>query len=257
MRQVKIISEKEPDCLKELRKDSNNNYDHLRDECRQQVKDTLVELQQGLCAYCERKILPSGVKGVSEVRIEHYIPINRGSKNKDPLLELGWDNFLGVCNGKIYDQIKGDFCSPKRGQTPLNVDPRNEDHIKTIRFDKDANIWSINDLINNDLKNEKILNLNCEALVKKRVDAFDNIDSQFSDQGSFQKVSKNEFYRKTIKNIQEGNPEYQSFLLYAFRERLKIELDRSNHIEKNRIVKSFSFKNTINRILIFIKRLFN
>lgn len=94
-----------------------------------QIKNTLVQLFAGKCAYCESKI-----RHVDYGDIEHYMPISKYGK-----LTFTWTNLLlscGVCNGSEY---KGNsFPLAKDGGPILNstIDHPNE-HLSFF-FDEKA-----------------------------------------------------------------------------------------------------------------------
>lgn len=64
--------------------------DYFNQLPKQDIRDSLVTEQKGLCAYCMRRPNPSG----SHMSIEHWVSL---SKNKD--LALSYSNMLGVCDG--------------------------------------------------------------------------------------------------------------------------------------------------------------
>jgi uncharacterized protein (TIGR02646 family) len=90
------------------------------------VKDALVTLFHGKCAYCE-----SVIRHIDYGHIEHYRP-----KAKYPKLAFTWTNLVlacGVCNGSEH---KGDAFPLKAEGGPL-INPTAEDPAKHLSFEYD------------------------------------------------------------------------------------------------------------------------
>ncbi|WP_257457651.1 retron system putative HNH endonuclease [Archangium lipolyticum] len=90
------------------------------------VKDALVTLFHGKCAYCE-----SSIRHVDYGHIEHYRP-----KSKYPKQAFTWSNLVlacGVCNGSEH---KGDAFPLKAEGGPL-VNPTTEDPERHLSFEYD------------------------------------------------------------------------------------------------------------------------
>jgi len=105
-----------------------NKFDELSKE---PIRQSLLEEQSGLCAYCMRRIENNG----RTTRIEHWYPL---SKDKDQALD--YRNMLAVCDGganyqgnekKILccDAFKGD-------DEELMISPLNVQHMQKITYDK-------------------------------------------------------------------------------------------------------------------------
>lgn len=55
MKLINIVVSDEPTCLSALRS-GGNKYGDLKNGCAQEVRNTLVRLQSGLCAYCQKEL---------------------------------------------------------------------------------------------------------------------------------------------------------------------------------------------------------
>jgi len=94
-----------------------------------QVREALVRMFHGKCAYCE-----SEIGHVSDAHIEHYRP-----KARFPHLTFDWDNLLlacGICNASRY---KGDrFPEASEGGPLLNPCVDLPDNHFTFHYDATA-----------------------------------------------------------------------------------------------------------------------
>jgi uncharacterized protein (TIGR02646 family) len=125
----------------------------LAEECYRhpQVKQALVELFHGKCAYCESKI-----PHVDYGHIEHYRP-----RWRFPGLTFDWSNLLlacGTCNGAGH---KGDRFPAEDEGGPL-VNPCEDDPSKHLdfRFDRDTRLASVYGKTPRGITTEKVLGLN-------------------------------------------------------------------------------------------------
>ncbi len=97
----------DPNATKEQIKHVQNKYRHA------QVKDALVEMFYGKCAYCESKI-----RVVSYGEIEHFFP-----KSSYPDLTFEWTNLLLSCNVCNNPDHKGTKFPLDVNGNPLLIDP--------------------------------------------------------------------------------------------------------------------------------------
>lgn len=119
------------------------------------VKDALVTLFHGKCAYCE-----SFIRHVDYGHIEHYRP-----KAKYPKQAFTWSNLVlacGVCNGSEY---KGDAFPRKADGGPL-LNPSAEDPAQHLSFEYDpqTRIASVRGRTTRGDTTEKCLGLNRKDL---------------------------------------------------------------------------------------------
>lgn len=133
MRRVRKTSE--PTCLaacrRELRREhqatgrtSASDWDKLG-ACAREVRAALVRDQDGLCAYCGRRLIrpaedlgeEPGAAGC--MKIEHF-----EARSRAPERMFDWDNLLGVCSGHFV--IGGQTittCDSARGNRTLHIHP--------------------------------------------------------------------------------------------------------------------------------------
>lgn len=207
MKLIVIPNEYEPECLKELRK-VTNDYNHLQGHCMQETKSTLRELQMNHCAYCERKL--------QTVFIEHFIPQSAGSG-------LEFDNFLAVCSGNYYtDKLTGnkiEHCDTKKGNVNLNIDPRKKDHIDTLSYSEDASLTSEVMIFQQDI--DDILNLNFYELKRERQDAYNKIDLEYIVGEAYQIFPLKDRLRKILSMAERGEFEFSAYIKFRVVARLK------------------------------------
>ncbi len=217
---IRIIKSEEPDCLKQFREVPENKYEHLQGECLSLTRNLLFSDQNGLCAYCQRRL-------TSTTFIEHYIP-----QTKAPEKELDFSIFLGVCSGKYYVNKKTGkhikFCSHLRGSEDLTVDPLKKTDIETLYYDENNKIFSSNQAINDDLKER--LNLNFDELCEDRQKSYDNLLKNIIDLGSKQGLSKIEIFKKALNVVKTKNPsrEFNGFLIYRLEKTIDYLANKQN-----------------------------
>lgn len=207
---VEVDINNEPECLKDLRANSDNTYENLQGDCKTQVQNELRIAQRNLCAYCQKSI-------ADVITIEHYLAQN-DPEERGLGLELEFSNFLGVCSGKYYlNKMTGDsisHCGDNRKNTPLTINPRNQADIDTLSFDENARIVSSNEAISNDLNN--VLKLNFAELCETRNNNYRDLYTLLIEQGSQMLLSKEIIYRRALAMIDEIRPAYYAYLRFRF-----------------------------------------
>lgn len=167
-----VIKKKhEPRSLTEFRKKVGAAYSNA-DFPKDDVRDSLLEEQGGLCAYCMSRISKDSMK------IEHWIPqkneyyADTHSQSDCDKLAIEYGNMLGVCPGKGFGTGHDhDTCDTHRGNKRIKVTPLDEYIVGTIRYDHKGFIASSDDSIQIDI--QETLNLNEESLVANRKSAWD------------------------------------------------------------------------------------
>ncbi len=187
------------------------NYDVVPSECKNKLKDILIQEQNSRCAYCNKRI------DSATSTIEHYIP--RNGDNGDISKSLEYNNLFAVCNTTKNLPYNKKTCDDRKGDLLLNIDPRNQSHIDTIKYDKKGTISSTNSNFNDDLN--ITLNLNSATLVSNRFCAFDAIKK------SLYKKHSGEWSKDLIKHtleryksIDDCTP-YVGFIIYQLEKRLQ------------------------------------
>ena len=111
-----------------------SDYDELLSSEKDVIKKILLEEQGYKCAYCMSKI------SMSNSTIEHYIP--RNGINGDMPLSLDYRNLFAVCDTTRRCPKEEQTCDVKKGDKLLHIDPRLQEHIDTIYYDRSGYIRS-------------------------------------------------------------------------------------------------------------------
>lgn len=98
---------------------------------KKEIRETLLEEQRGLCAYCMRRLLSP-----DDVKIEHWFPL---SEARDTAID--YQNFLGSCDG-IYseNQQPCSCCDKKKSGTIIKIDPRQQWMMDCIQYESNGTI---------------------------------------------------------------------------------------------------------------------
>lgn len=104
---------------------------------KEQIRESLIKEQHGLCAYCMKRIHNNGLS----TTIEHFVPL---SKDKDSALE--YSNMLAVCDGGKNTSVEGkrilccDAC--KKDEDEMTVNPLNKYMMDKICYMSDGTIYT-------------------------------------------------------------------------------------------------------------------
>ena len=125
-------------------------------DVKSQLRQTLLEEQGHLCAYCMKKLDKN-----EDVKIEHF-------EARTPDNELQYRNLLAVCKGNEGQRPELQTCDTRKGNAVLRISPLNQQHMQTIYYSNNGKIHSSNPEMDDDINS--VLNLNCPqgALVKAR-----------------------------------------------------------------------------------------
>lgn len=168
------------------------HFDDMPPDIKSTLRQSLLEEQGYLCAYCMSKIR-------DKVKIEHYKPRN-------PKNEMEYSNLLAVCMGNSAgNQREHQHCDTKKGNKCLNINPQNVDHIKQIYYRSDGTIYAKdNDDFNDDLNSTLNLNDDYGYLKVNRKRALDELKkkilSNFGD-----KVASRAFAEKLLQTYRHKN----------------------------------------------------
>lgn len=146
-------------------------YDRLRNPLKNEVRESLMQEQGHLCAYCMRRIPDERILeadiDLSDVYIEHW----QARSNKRLTYEnkgLDYNNLLAVCSGnekapEATGKRRRRFftCDKKRDKAALKVNPLDESTIQSIYYLSDGTMKSTDEDIDRDI--EIRLNLNCNT----------------------------------------------------------------------------------------------
>lgn len=155
---------REPHSLAEFRNSGGTDYEEYREK--QDLRESLVTEQRGICCYCMQRIHPNQDK----MKIEHW-----HSQKRYPDEQVNYRNLLGSCNGGKGYPPKLQHCDTRKGEADLSRNPANSYHNVEhfIRYLPDGRIESRNTRFDTELNT--VLNLNHPLLVanrKKILDAF-------------------------------------------------------------------------------------
>lgn len=154
----------EPASLTAYRKQPGANYDDYEDK--DDLRQSLVEEQRGLCCYCQSRIRPYWDK----MKIEHW-----QCQAVYPNRQLEYGNLLGACLGGKGHPEQKQHCDTRKGNAELCFCPADQAHPieRQIKFLGNGEIASPDADINTALN--EVLNLNLDQLVSNRkavLDAF-------------------------------------------------------------------------------------
>lgn len=135
----KLQRSQEPQGLKQARTDKIQNWDCLPAEAKKAVRDTLLEIQNYRCAYCERLLHSEICNGELkwDGHIEHF---RRKDSYFHPELTFVWENLFYSCLTKeTCGKHKDDYVGSKEQYTLL-IDPCKENPEDFLIFDNRGRI---------------------------------------------------------------------------------------------------------------------
>lgn len=152
-----IQKKAEPNSLKQHRCSANADYDNFgtKDDLRQ----SLVSEQRGICCYCMQRIRPSDQK----MKIEHWKCQSNYSNQ-----QLNYSNLLAACKGGEGRRSKDQHCDTKKQNFDLTYCPSKTTHNVELhlKYLGDGTIVSGDSAMSDDIN--RVLNLNEARLVKNR-----------------------------------------------------------------------------------------
>ena len=128
-----IQKKSEPKSLTQHRANTNSDYDNYPQK--QDLRDTLVGEQKGICCYCMQRIKAESKK----MKIEHW-----QCQDRYPHQQLDYNNLLGACLGGEGQEPERQHCDTKKGNRDLLYNPANrfDDVESKLRFLRDGTIES-------------------------------------------------------------------------------------------------------------------
>lgn len=153
---------KEPASLTEYRCKAYSYFDGYQEK--DDLRESLVREQRGLCCYCMSRIFPQR----DSMRIEHW-----HSQSKFPQEELDYANLLGACPGHEGERENLRHCDTRKGEGNLSRNPANPLHDveRWITYLGDGTISSIDSGFDRELND--VLNLNVSFLKNNRKQTLD------------------------------------------------------------------------------------
>lgn len=157
-----IKKEKEPNSLKNYRSKQNSHYDNMPTEVKDNLRNSLLKEQGGICCYCMRRIK------FTDMKIEHWIP-----RSIHPNLTLTYTNLLGACDGYENGPKLLRCCDTKKGNDIITINPLDLRCEDLIKYTYDGKIYSDDFKINEDINVR--LNLNMKILKNNRAIVIDEL----------------------------------------------------------------------------------
>lgn len=171
-----IVKRNEPASLIEHGASQHASYENLNKD---NVRASLLAEQGHICCYCMKRIPESNVTPSS--KIEHFF-----CQDEYPQEELKYNNMLLACSGKEGSRKGLQTCDTFKGNMNLSYNPssraRNIEDL--IRYKANGEIYSSDDILNNEL--ESVLNLNVKALKDNRRVIYEEVQNRIIVEGKRQ-----------------------------------------------------------------------
>lgn len=186
----------EPAKLKQYRLASDNSsYAGLADipGAMQELRESLVQEQRGLCCYCMRRIS----NGPLLMKVEHW-----RSQSRHEGEQLRYANLLGACLGGQDRVDSAKHCDTHKKDRDLRFSPANPNHQieKRIRYELDGKIRSDDHEFDDQL--DEVLNLNLKVHQNSRKAMLDAVQEWW-------RWEKNRLHNRVPKEvIQRKRDEY-------------------------------------------------
>ena len=128
----------EPTSLTAHREAQHSDYGNLSAGAKDELRDSLVREQRGLCCYCMSRICPDR----RSMKIEHW-----QSQKHHESEQLSYQNLLGSCLGGHGQPPSKQHCDTKKGDKVLKWNPAEPaDRIESrVRFDSNGTIHADDD----------------------------------------------------------------------------------------------------------------
>lgn len=155
---IRIDKSKEPKSWTQHRLTPGAKYEATPD-----LKDSLLEEQGYICAYCMRRI-PVSDKGTDETtRIEHVNPQSSLSREE----AMDYRNMVICCPGAMASTSKKQcHCDRHKGESKVSFNPFDQNFLNTLSYKSDGTIKSSNGKYDKELND--VLNLNIAILKANR-----------------------------------------------------------------------------------------
>ena len=158
---IYIRKNTEPTSFTQYRVTHNAHFDDLPGGTKNTLRQSLLQEQGFLCAYCMKHIEKN-----ADIKIEHY-------EARDNANELTYKNLLAVCKGNEGAKPEAQTCDTKKGEDVLHIDPQKNGDMRTIYYDSQGRIYSGNQQYDDDLNNVLNLNYQYGYLMANRAAALD------------------------------------------------------------------------------------
>lgn len=199
-----------PESLNRHRCNTNSDYDNYPKK--DNLRESLVGEQRGICCYCTQRIRPSA----DGMKIEHW-----QCQSRFPEKQLDYSNLLGACLGCQGQALERQHCDTRKGDLDLTYNPANPNHDveSKLAFLGDGTIQSTDTAFDSEIN--EILNLNERILVKNRKATLEPIKSGFMTK----KLSKADIQKELRKwNGESDDKDLEPFcqvVVYYLRKKLR------------------------------------
>lgn len=204
---VQIIKKSAPKSLVEYKNAGNTSYDAFPNK--RDIRISLVQEQNELCAYCMGKITAD----YKNMKIEHF-----KCQTANPELQLEYTNMLGCCKGNEGFPKKMQTCDTHKGDFYLSLNPSNPADFNKMQiiYSDDGTIKSLNSQFDKELN--KVLNLNTNQLKNNRKDMIESAQLALSiKKGTRTKAE----IQKLIDNYKRQHKPFYGAAVYYLEKKLK------------------------------------
>lgn len=210
---IKIDKKTPPIDLGIYKKNWESSYKNMPADLKRDLRESLLEEQGYLCAYCMTRLENNS----SKTKIEHYI-----SQDADITKELEYSNLLVVCKGNEGSREEEQTCDTKKKNQTLTINPQKIEDIETILYSSNGKIKSSNPIFDDELN--RVLNLNYSKgyLIGNRKQSLDAVKAYLhKNLGTCSKTELRKLYDKYLNRKQDGYyEEYLGIILWYLKKRL-------------------------------------
>ena len=204
---VQIIKKTAPKSLVEYKIAGNTSYNDFSNK--DDIRISLVQEQNELCAYCMGKIAADSTK----MKIEHF-----KCQTTYPSLQLEYSNMLGCCKGNEGFPKKMQTCDTYKGDNILSLNPSNPSDFSKMQiiYSDDGTTKSLNSQFDKELND--VLNLNTNVLKANRKTMIESAKMALSSKkGTRSKVE----IQKLIQKFEAAHKPYYGAAIYYLEKKLK------------------------------------
>ena len=176
------------------------SYENLSSETRAALKESLLERQGHLCAYCMRRI-----EDVDHAKLEHLYPQSRSIAEGHLEKTVDYANMLVSCMGG--SDVRGrphstQTCDSHKGNETISINPCSQSDVDTIRYRRNGEIFSTNPAFDRDL--DETLNLNCREafLPQDRAGVYEAMQRAIEREGPKTAEAKRAFARRKLRALE-------------------------------------------------------
>ncbi len=185
----RITKGNEPSTFATYRREAGATFGSLPSEEKEELRESLVKEQGGLCCYCMCRI-PEVAGKYPGMKIEHF-----KSQSRYPSEQLVYRNLFGACwgngQGNLLNGSHPQTCDTFRSKKNEDIKSFNlltSDLELEIRYLRNGTMQSQRDDLNDEIKT--ILNLNDQSLCGRREGVRDGVSNQLRKLDAKGKVAK-------------------------------------------------------------------